>query len=195
MEITVSVVGHDGLPVENYEGMVELKATPQFNIPATYTFKPEDKGQKTFVVPAGAPGHYDLELKSPVENLLSGGHKIEVKDATIEVSTTAAPVGTTVVEIQLVDAQGKRITTENDMKVLIILHEENPNGSVFFSEAGKPILFKNGVAKIVIGDNEAETVSVVAKSSFGLKVKNGKVTFGRAGATGVGSLMLREAKD
>ncbi len=66
---------------------------------------------------------------------------------------------------------------------------------MFFSELGKPVLFKKGVARIVIGDNEAETVTITARSKFGLKVVNGKVVFGRAGATGVGTLMLRESKD
>ena len=81
------------------------------------------------------------------------------------------------------------------MKVTIVITEETINGSTFFSNAGQPILFKNGVAKFVIGDTEAETVDISAKSPYGLKVVNGKVVFGRVGATGVGALMLRETKD
>ena len=73
--------------------------------------------------------------------------------------------------------------------------EETLNGSTFFSNAGQPVLFKNGVAKFIIGDTEAETVSISAKSPYGLKVVNGRVTFGRVGASGVGALMLRETKD
>jgi hypothetical protein len=81
------------------------------------------------------------------------------------------------------------------MTILILFEEENANGSVFFSDINKPILFKKGVAKIVIADSEAETVTISARSKYGLKVVNGRVTFGRAGATGVGALMLRERKD
>ena len=54
---------------------------------------------------------------------------------------------------------------------------------------------RNGVAKLIIGDTEAESVDISAKSAYGLKVLNGRVTFGHAGASGVGALMLRETKD
>ena len=129
------------------------------------------------------------------DNLSAESESVEVKDASIVVSSSSAPVGTTAVEIQLVDSKGKRITSENEMRVTILFSEEDDNGSVFFSEAGKPILFKNGIARVVIGDSEAETVNISAKSAFGLKVQGGKVVFGHAGATGVGALMLRETKD
>ena len=118
-----------------------------------------------------------------------------MKDATIIVSNTSSPVGATTVEIQIVDSKGKRIKEENEMTLTILVSEENANGSVFFSEAGKPILFKKGLARIVIGDGEAEVVTISAVSRFGLRVVSGKVIFGKAGSTGVGTLMLRESKD
>ena len=195
MEVTVSLLGGDGLPVENFQGTVSLTPSPQFSIPSSYNFAAADKGQKTFVVPAGNPGNYKIKVQDVNDSLEAESENIEIKDATIVVSQSSAPVDTTVVEIQLVDKKGKRITSENEMRVTILFSEEDDNNSVFFSEAGKPILFKNGIAKVVIGDTEAETVNISAKSSFGLKVVNGRVTFGHAGASGVGALMLRETKD
>ena len=195
MEITVSALSNDGSAIENFQGSVSITSSPSLNIPASYVFSPADKGRKTFAVPAGPGGFYKLRFENAAENLSVESEKIEVKDATIEISSTTAPVGTTVVKIQLLDSKGKRITSENEMRITIVITEEVINGSTFFSDAGKPILFKNGVASFVIGDTEAETVHISAKSLYGLKVLNGKVTFGRVGPSGVGALMVRETKD
>lgn len=195
MEITISMLGQDGLPIENFAGNVSLTPIPPFEIQSTASFSEADKGQKKFVVPAAAAGKYRLKVEDVADNLVAESEDFTVKDATIVVSNTSAPVGATSVEIQLVDSEGKRIKEENEMTITILVQEENENGSVFFSELGKPILFKKGLARIVLGNSEAETVIVSARSKFGLKVANGKVIFGRAGATGVGALMLRESKD
>ncbi len=195
MEITVSVLADDGMPIENFQGTVSITSAPQFNVPASHNFTEADKGRKTFVVPAGAAGFYKIRAEDTADNLSAESEKIEVKDATIQVSSSAAPVGTTVVQIQLLDSKGKRITSENEMRIFIVFTEEVINGSTFFSDAGKPVLFKNGLAKIVIGDSEAETVEISAKSQYGLKVVSGRVVFGHPGASGVGALMLRETKD
>jgi hypothetical protein len=195
MEITASVLGQDDLPIENFQGTLSLTPTPAFEIPSQVTFSAQDKGQKKFVVPAGSAGNYTLKAENVENGLSVESDRIEVVDATIYVSSTSSPVGSAQVEIQLLDSKGKRIRDENEMTVTILFEEENENGSVFFSELGKPILFKKGIAKVVIGDSEAETVNISARSKYGLKVVNGKVVFGRAGAAGVGTLMLRETKD
>lgn len=195
MEITISALGEDGLPIENFQGTLSLTPTPAFDISSQCIFSAADKGQKKFIVPAGNAGDYILKAEDIAHGLSVESGKFEVKDATIQVSSTDAPVGSAVVEIQLLDSKGKRIKDENEMTVTILFQEENENGTVFFSELGKPILFKKGIAKVVIGDSEAETVHIFARSKFGLKVINGKVSFGRAGASGVGALMLRESKD
>ena len=52
-----------------------------------------------------------------------------------------------------------------------------------------------GLAKLVVADSEAEVVNFTARSKYGLKVISGRVSFGRAGASGVGTLMLRETKE
>jgi len=195
MEVSVSVLGEDDMPIQNFQGTVSFTATPSFGFPSQYVFSDSDKGQKKFIVPAGAAGKYKLKAED-VQNALSvESDEFEVKEATIVVSSTSAPVGATTVEIQLVDKNGKRIKEENELRLTILISEENDNGSVFFSEAGKPLLFTKGLAKIVIGDGEAEVVNISARSKFGLNVINGKVIFGRAGSTGVGTLMLRESKD
>lgn len=195
MEITVSMLNQNDLPVENYAGAVSLTALPAFDIQSQAIFSEADKGQKKFVAPAPGTGKYVLKAENVEDNLTAQSGEFEVKEAVIVVSNTSSPVGVTSVEIQLVDENGNRIKEENEMTVTILVQEENENGSVFFSELGKPILFKKGVAKIVLGDSEAETVTISARSKYGLRVANGKVIFGRAGAIGVGTLMLREQKE
>ncbi len=195
IQATVTVKGDDGLPIENFQGTVSLTPRATLNgLPSQYTFTEADKGQKVFIMTAGTAGDYDIKVADTADALTVESSKFEVKEATIQVSNTSAPVGTTVVEVQLLDSKGKRIK-DNSLAVTILFEEENANGSVFISELGKPVLFRNGVAKIVIGDSEAESVTISAKSKYGLKVINGKVIFGRAGASGVGTLMLRETKD
>ena len=195
MEITVSILGEDGLPIENFQGTVSITPTPSFDISSQYVFSPADKGQKKFVVPAGHEGTYQVKVQDVENNLTAESESFDVKDATIQISSVSSPVGSTVVEIQLVDSKGQRIKNENEMTFTVAFEESNENGTIFFSELGKPILFKKGVAKIVIGDSEAEEVTITARSSYGLKVINGKISFGRAGPAGVGTLMLREKKD
>ena len=195
VQITVSALGEDGLPIENFQGTLSLTPTPAFDVPSQYTFTAQDKGQKVFVVPAGSPGKYDLKARDVENNLSAESEKFEVEDATIRVSSTSAPVGSTQVEIQLLDSTGKRIKDENEMTLTILFEEENENGSVFFSDIGKPMVFKKGIAKVVIGNTEAETVEISARSKYGLRSINGRVVFGRAGGGGVGALMLRETKD
>jgi hypothetical protein len=195
IQATVTVKGEDGLPIENFQGTLSLTPTATLNgLPSQYVFTEADKGQKVFVMTGGTAGEYKINVNDTADALSTQSEEFEVKDATIQVSNTSAPVGTTVVEVQLLDSKGKRIK-DNKLTVTIVYEEENGNGSVFVSELGKPILFRNGVAKIVIGNTEAESVTISAKSKFGLKVINGKVVFGRAGASGVGTLMLRETKD
>ncbi len=195
IQATVTVKGDDGLPIENFQGTLSLTPTKALNgLPAQYVFTDADKGQKVFIMTAGAAGEYKISVNDTADALSVQSEEFEAKEATIQVSNTSAPVGTTVVEVQLLDSKGKRIK-DNKLTVTIVYEEENSNGSVFLSELGKPILFRNGVAKIVIGNTEAESVTISAKSKFGLKVINGKVVFGRAGASGVGTLMLRETKD
>jgi hypothetical protein len=111
------------------------------------------------------------------------------------VISTSAPVGTTQVELRLVDEKGQRITAESRLPITIIYEEEDPNNSVTFSAPGLGVLFKNGIAKFTIGDTEAETVTISAESEYGFKIRKGTVTFGRVGPSGVGSLLLREKKD
>ncbi len=195
IQATVTVKGEDGLPIENFQGTVSLTPTATLSgLPSQYVFTEADKGQKVFVMTAGAAGEYKISVNDTADALSTQSEEFEAKEATIQVSNTSAPVGTTVVEVQLLDSKGKRIK-DNKLTVSIVYEEENSNGSVFVSELGKPILFRNGVAKIVIGNTEAESVTISAKSKYGLKVINGKVVFGRAGASGVGTLMLRETKD
>ena len=195
MEVSVSVLGQDDMPIQNFQGTISFTATPAFGFPAQYVFAESDKGQKKFIVPAGGAGKYKLKAEDTQNALTFESDEFEVKEATIVVSNTSAPVGATTVEIQLVDKNGKRIKEENEMRLTILIAEENDNGSVFFSEAGKSITFTKGLAKIVLGDNESEVVNISARSKYGLNVVNGKVVFGKAGSTGVGTLMLRESKD
>jgi hypothetical protein len=155
MEVTLSVLADDGSPIENFQGTVSITSTPSLSVPASYIFSAADKGSKTFIVPAGTAGFYKLKMEDIGEGLSVESERIEVKDATIVISSTSAPIGTTRVTIQLVDSKGKRITSESEMKITIIIHEGGNIDASTIYKTGQPVLFKNGLASFVIGDKES----------------------------------------
>jgi hypothetical protein len=58
-----------------------------------------------------------------------------------------------------------------------------------------PVRFINGQIRIPVSDTEAEEVGIIPQTELGLKVKAGKVTFGRIAKSGIGTLMWREIKE
>ncbi|OGW83376.1 MAG: hypothetical protein A3C47_03325 [Omnitrophica bacterium RIFCSPHIGHO2_02_FULL_51_18] len=195
IEAVISVNDANKQPIRNFQGAVELISTPALDIPSAYSFAEPDAGQKSILFSAQSAGNYVLKTSSAAYSLAAESEPFPVKQATIEVISGAAPIGTTEVQIQLVDEKGKRIISENSLIIQIFFEESDPNNSVFLSSPGKPILFRNGLARLVIGDTEAETVTIAPSAGAGFKIKAGTVTFGRVGKSGIGALMLLESKD
>ncbi len=196
--IEATIIVHDVLthPIRNFEGNVLLSSTPDFELPSSLlAFGPANAGEKEVLFSVGTAGTYVLKAESAEYPLSAESPAFKVKQATIEVISAAAPVGTTEVLIQLVDEQGRRVTSENQLMIHLTFVEDDPNNSLFFSSPGKPILFRNGLAKVVIGNTQAETVTVSPQADGGFKIKAGTVTFGRVGASGIGTLMLVEDKE
>lgn len=195
IEGVLSVLDANDQPIHNFQGPVAVSATPQLALPQALELVPADDGQRSFLFSASAAGNYTLRAEASAYNLSEESEPFQVKQATIEVISGVAPVGTTEVEIQIVDEHGKRITSENQLIIQILFEEEDPNNSLFLSSPGKPILFRNGLAKVVLGNTQAETVTISPDGGSGFKIKAGTVTFGRVGKSGIGTLMLLEPKD
>ncbi|MDD5270462.1 MAG: hypothetical protein PHE80_04650, partial [Candidatus Omnitrophica bacterium] len=128
-------------------------------------------------------------------NLSAESSQFEVRNATIVVIDTVSPIGTAEVLIQLVDDQGRVITTENSLEILIKLVEGLDNLSASSMSTVTPVRFINGQIRVPVSDTEAEEVGIVPQTGLGLKVKAGKVTFGRVAKSGIGTLMWREIKE
>ncbi len=191
---TLAVNDELGNPIKNFSGKIKLSTTPTLDtIPLETDFVEADAGKKEFNWSATAKGSY--VITATYGSMTAVTSPIQIKDASIEVISTVAPIGTTEVEIQLVDESGNRITSENSISIQILVDEATKDNSVFFSSPGKPIIFTKGLARVVIGNTQAETVTLSATSQYGFKIKSGTVTFGKIGTTGIGAVMYWEPKD
>ncbi|MBI2095879.1 MAG: hypothetical protein HYT89_06900, partial [Candidatus Omnitrophica bacterium] len=191
---TLSVNDALGNPVKNFEGKIKIAAEPTMDaVPLETEMAASDEGKKEFSWSAAAKGSY--VITATYGSMTASTAPIKVKDASVEVISTVAPIGTTEVEIQLVDETGNRVTSENSISIQILWEEETADNSVFFTSPGKPIIFNKGLAKVVIGNTQAETVKISATAKYGFKIKSGTVSFGRVGSSGIGAVMYWEPKD
>lgn len=196
IDATLSVLDAQNLPISNFQGTVSVSSSPdaeQFR--TSIVFTGQNGGRRSLSFLPKTSGSYVVQAELPDYHLTVQSQTVQVKQASIEVLSTVAPVGTTEVQIQLIDENGKRITSGGNVSIRLIIREDDPNNSVFLTSPGKPILFQNGLAKIGIGDTEAETVTITPETDAGFKIQSGTVTFGRIGKGGVGTLMLWEPKD
>lgn len=189
--IIVKVEDELGNPIPNYPGIVELSSSAGLALPSDYTFNDVDAGQHRFLASPVQAGDYTVIAKAEGA-LKAESPKITVKNASIQVLDTTSAVGTGEVVIQIVDEQGNVITSENNLVLNVNVVEELGNNSV--SLPSGPITFSEGKAIIPVSDSEAETVTIVPSSMFKIEVKKGTITFGRAGKTGISTLMWRELK-
>lgn len=194
-DVKIEMQDHLSQPIKNFSGIIQLSSEPNLNLPEQYTLVEEDGGAKTFSLAAANPGTYKISAKSMEYNLSADSPPVKVESAVVQVISTVAPVGTTEVEIQLVDAKGKRITRENNVTIQIVVYEDDGDRSYFSSSLDKPVTFRNGLAKIVLGNSEAETVTLGVETKYGFEIKPGTVTFGKMGKSGIGALMWWESKD
>ena len=195
IHIDVSVIDADKSPIPNYQGEIGISTTLGLDLPDEYGFTAVDEGKKEFLASCSSSGTYVVAVEDKASELEAESPEIEVREAKIEVISTVAPVGTAEVYIRLVDEEGNTISSENELTLQVSLVEEYDDGSASSTATSTPVTFKNGVAKVLISNSQAEIVSVSAFSSLDFKVKTGTVTFGRAAKTGIGTLMWREIKE
>jgi hypothetical protein len=193
--VDISVVDAAGSPIPNFIGQVAITASPNLNLPLEYNFDSIDHGKHIFSVFSKATGTFTVSAREPVSNLSSESGQFIIKNATIVVIDTASSIGTTEVLMQLVDDQGRVITTENNLEVLVKLVEALDNVSSSSMATVTPVRFIKGKISITISDTEAEEVGVIPQTTLGLKIKAGKVTFGRVSKSGIGTLLWREVKE
>ncbi|UCD15360.1 MAG: hypothetical protein JSV34_06505, partial [Candidatus Omnitrophota bacterium] len=130
IEISMSVIDAAGEPISNYSGTVEISTTLGLDLPDEYNFREADSGKISFVVAIESAGTYVAEAYERESELTAQSRQIKVKQATIEVDSTVAPVGTTAeVIIRLVDEDGTLITSESTLQITVDLEEEFSNSS------------------------------------------------------------------
>lgn len=193
--VDLSVVDAAESPIPNFTGQIAITASPNLNLPPEYNFDSVDRGKRSFSVFSKATGAFTVSAREGVSNLSAESGQFMIKNATIVVIDTASPVGTAEVLMQLVDDQGRTITTESNLEVLVKLVEGLDNVSSSSMATVTPIRFVNGKISVTISDTEAEEVGVIPQTTLGLKIKAGKVTFGRVAKSGIGTLMWREVKE
>ena len=182
-------------PIPNFEGQLIITASSNLNLPSAYNFNARDAGKHTFPVSAKATGKYTVRAREPISGLSTESSQFEIRNATIVVIDTTSPIGTGEVLIQLVDDQGRVITTESSLEILIKLIEGLDNLSASSLGTVTPVRFINGQIRIPVSDTEAEEVGIVPQTELGLKIKSGKITFGQVSRSGIGTLMWREIKE
>ncbi|MFA5316816.1 MAG: DUF6701 domain-containing protein [Dehalococcoidales bacterium] len=184
-----------GSPIPNFTGPVSIMASSNLDLSASYDFVPRDQGKHILPVSAKATGKYTIRAREAQGGLSAESSQFEVRNATIVVIDTTSPIGTAEVLIQLVDDQGRVITSENNLEILITLIEGLDNLSASSMSTVTPVRFINGQIRIPVSDTEAEEVGIIPQTELGLKIKAGKVTFGRIAKSGIGTLMWREIKE
>jgi hypothetical protein len=190
-EIKVRIEDEAGKPVRNYPGAVVFTSAAGLALPERYAFVAADKGEQSFSAGSSQPGVYTVRLRTS-EGLAGESAQFTVRDATIEVVDTAAPLGSGEVTLRLVDDLGRVVTTESEMVVPVRLREEFGNASA--STGVSAVRFREGVATLPVFDSEPEVVTVVPSALYKLKIREGTITFGQVGRAGINTLLWRELK-
>jgi len=194
IEIDISAIDENKQPIPNYTGKVAISTMQGLVLPGEYQFLDEDNGIKSFIAVADSPGLYVVEAEEAAIGLVGKSPNIEVKEATIVVTSTVAPIGTAEITITLVDEEGNIISSESGVSITVDLEEELPNGSALSNASVQAVTFSNGVVRILVSNTQSEVVTILPKSTYRFKIKKGTVRFGRIAKTGIGMLMWREIK-
>ncbi|GEM_PF-1232074 len=195
IEVIISLLDNDGSRIENYSGSVKIEASADLNMPPFYKFSESDRGRHVFRARCDSPGAYSITAQDTSSEISVKSRLIRIKTATIKVIDSEGPAGGAAeVIIIIVDEDGNIITSENNLPITVRLTEENPNKSALTSAILNPVVFHNGVARIIITNPEAEDVTVTPVSDYGFDIKKGTVKFGRFTRTGIGTVLWRELK-
>jgi len=196
VNVTVSLLDEGEEIIPNYLGSIGVSATSGIDMESPYEFVEEDGGSHVFIITPGAAGLYFVNVEEDDAELAEQSQAIEVKKATIEVIDTEGPAGgSTEVIIVIRDEDGNIIDSENSLPLWVSLQEENPNGSALSSAILNPVIFHEGVSRIIVTNPDAEIVTIVPSSKYDFNIKTGTVKFGRVARKGVGTLLWREIKE
>ncbi len=195
MKISISALDSLKVPIPNYLEKIKIYSTLGLGLPGEYQFTAGDAGKYIFVTSVNSAGFYSVYFEDKTADLQSEKLGIKVKEATLEVISTVAPVGTTEVTIRLVDEEGNVIICEDTLEITLELEEEYADSSAHSSAVLNAVKFNKGVAKVLVSNTQSEIVTIRPRSIYDFKVKKGTVVFGRIAKTGIGTLMWREVKD
>ncbi len=193
--IEIDINDAANMPIANFAAQVAISVSPNLNLPSSYNFDPKDLGKHVFSVSSNGVGTFTVKARDTDSNISAESVPFDVRAATIQVTDTTSPVGTGEVLIQLVDDQGRVITTENNLAILIKLVEGLDNMSASSMGTVTPVRFINGQIRVPVSDTEVEEVGIIPQTDLGLQIKPGKITFGRISKSGIGTLMWREIKE
>lgn len=194
IDVTLKALSFGGAEIANYSGLISIQPIDGFDLPGEYQFIVPDAGSHIITSTAKFPGTYNINISSSFDGLSIKSDNIVIKQATIEVVSTSAPIGSTEVIIKIVDEDGAIIKSENTVTILVELEEEYSDSSATTTASTEIVSFVDGIAKILVSDTQPEVVTITPKADYIFKVKKGSVKFGRIAKTGIGALMWREIK-
>lgn len=191
---TVTARDQDNNTITNYQGNIELSSSDR-TLSSPYTFLPADSGTHKFQISFSIPGKITLSAKDAnYTNVTGQSAEFEVKEAKIQVFSTAGPVGNVAVTVKILDAQDKVISDDDSTTFTVTLKESTANNTATSDATTIAVTFKGGLATIYVKDQEAETVTITPSSSPVLTPVSGTVTFGSFQSRGIGIDMWREIK-
>ncbi|MBL7071972.1 MAG: hypothetical protein ISS26_07390 [Candidatus Omnitrophica bacterium] len=194
IECVVKVTDADQESIANYLGGVSVLSTMGFSLPEAYEFVAADEGEHSFLMGSDIAGSYRVTANEVESGLSVESPSITVKKAYLEVVDTESPIGSTEISIRLVDEEGNLIDSENDLTVNVDLEEEITNSSAASGAILRGVTFKDGIARVLVANTEAEYVTVIPRSRYKFGIKKGTVKFGKISKKGIGVLMWREIK-
>lgn len=193
VNLTVRVLDETDVAIPNYPGTIELLSSGVgLALSDQYTFTLLDAGSHTFSAPTSEAGKYKVTARAEDGALSAESESFTVKNATIQVIDTTSPVGTGEVTIQIVDDEGNIITSEDEMVINFEAVESVDDDSVYVPSNSASVT--GGKAIVPVSNTTVEIITIVPQSIFKLKVRKGTITFGRAGKTGINTLLWRELK-
>lgn len=195
IEVVVTVADASKEAIANYLGNIILSSTVGLSVPEGHQFVAADEGKYSFITSADSAGDYKVSAVEKESELAAQSPTIVVKKVYLQVVNTEAPIGSTEVAVQLVDEDNNLITTESGLTVNIELEEELVNSTASSPGILTPSFFKDGIAKFIVSNTEAEDVIITPKSRYKFEIKKGTVKFGKISKKGIGVLMWRELKE
>lgn len=185
---TITAKDYNGSVVANYADSISF-AGSNLVLPANYSFSSRDSGAHTFSGLSGSKkGKTSVTARDTTYSAISGkSSEFRVKEGAIRVIDTQGPVGTLLVNVKLIDSDGRDIINDNSTSFRVKFSERIPNKSAKSSALNDAVIFDSGTAQIEITDDQVEIVTVTPISEPYFDVVPGKVSFGGVGAPRLGA--------